>query len=78
MMAKKNLNTGFKMSDLIERIEELEAKEQELISLRNLVYDKLGRFVSAWESGDADQLPTNRQAMINEVRDVLQYVIRKS
>lgn len=66
------------MSDLVERIKDLEAKEIELISLKNLVNDKLGRFVSAWESGDPDQLPTNRQAMINEVRDVLQYVIRKS
>ena len=65
------------MSDLVKRIEDLERKETELIGLQNKVLQELGRFVSGWDSGDPDQLPANREAMINEVRSVLNYVINK-
>ena len=64
------------MSELIERIQELEGKETQLIGLRNKVYQELGRFISAWDSGEPDQLPASREAMINEVRAVFDYVIR--
>lgn len=60
--------------DLIARIQDLQEKEIKLTVLQNLVLSELGSFVSAWDSGDSDRLPANRQAMINEVRRVLEYV----
>ena len=65
------------MSDLIERIKELEEKELQLIGLRNKVYSELGGFIQAWDSGDPDALPANRQAMINDVRSVFDYVLKQ-
>ena len=65
------------MSDLIERIKELEEKELQLIGLRNKVYSELGGFIQAWDSGDPDALPANRQAMINDVRGVFDYVLKQ-
>ena len=66
------------MSDLIDRIKELEAKELQLIGLRNKVYSELGGFIQAWDSGDPDALPANRQAMINDVRSVFDYVLKST
>ncbi|AXC37053.1 hypothetical protein VWJ25_05775 [Escherichia coli O157] len=66
------------MSDLIERIKELEEKELQLIGLRNKVYSELGGFIQAWDSGDPDALPANRQAMINDVRSVFDYVLKST
>lgn len=64
------------MSDLIERIQELERKETQFIGLRNLVYQELGNFIAAWDSGDPDRLPVDKTAMINEVRRVFNYVMK--
>lgn len=64
------------MSDLIERIKELEEKELQLIGLQNKIYHDLGSFINAWDSGDPDALPANRQAMINDVRGVFDYVLK--
>ncbi|MGK2894991.1 hypothetical protein [Klebsiella michiganensis] len=66
------------MSDLIERIKELEEKEQLLSSIQNKVIQDIGRFIQAWDSNDPDQLPKNRDAMINDVRAVFEYVIARS
>ena len=63
------------MSDLIERITELEEKEVKLINLKNKVYEELGQFIAAWDSGDPNQLPTNHAAMINHVRRVFSFVL---
>ncbi|HCQ0858716.1 TPA: hypothetical protein OGU99_000642 [Escherichia coli] len=65
------------MSDLIERIKELEEKELQLIGLQNKIYHDLGSFINAWDSGDPDALPANRQAMINDVRRVFEYVFKQ-
>lgn len=67
-----NLNVA---SDLIERIKELEAKEIALIGLQNVVSHYLGGFVAAYDSGNPDALPANREAMIKDVRAVLDYTI---
>lgn len=64
------------MSDLIDRIKELEEKELQLIGLQNKIYHDLGSFINAWDSGDPDALPANRQAMINDVRGVFEYVLK--
>lgn len=64
------------MSDLIERIKDLEEKELQLIGLQNKVYHDLRSFIIAWDSGDPDLLPTNRQDMINDVRGVFAYVLK--
>lgn len=65
------------MSDLIERIKELEEKELQLIGLQNKIYHDLGSFINSWDSGDPDALPANRQAMINDVRGVFEYVLKQ-
>lgn len=64
------------MSDLINRIKELEEKELQLIGLRNKIYQEIGGFIHAWDSGDPDALPANREAMINDVRNLFNYVMR--
>lgn len=64
------------MSDLIERIKELEEKELQLIGLQNKVFNDLGCFINSWDSGDPDALPANRDAMINDVRGVYDYVLK--
>lgn len=64
------------MSDLIERIKDLEEKELQLIGLRNKVFHDLGGFIQAWDSGEPDALPANRQAMIKDVRGVFDYVLK--
>ena len=66
------------MSNLIERIKELEEKELQLIGLQNKVFHDLGGFINAWDSGDPDALPANRQAMINDVRGVFEYVLKST
>ena len=65
------------MSDLIDRIKELEEKELQLIGLQNKIFHDLGSFINAWDSGDPDALPANRQAMINDVRRVFEYVFKQ-
>lgn len=64
------------MSDLINRIKELEEKELQLIGLHNKIYQEIGAFIHAWDSGDPDALPANREAMINDVRNLFNYVMR--
>ena len=66
------------MSDLIERIKELEKKEQLLTDLQNKVIEDIGRFIQAWDSNDPDQLPKNSAAMISDVRAVFKYVVSSS
>lgn len=65
------------MSDLIERVKELERKEQLLTDLQNKVIEDIGRFIQAWDSNDPDQLPQNRTAMIGDVRSVFEYVVAR-
>ncbi|MCU6294585.1 hypothetical protein [Escherichia coli] len=65
------------MSLLIDRIKELEEKELQLIGLQNKIYHDLGSFINAWDSGDLGALPANRQAMINDVRGVFEYVLKQ-
>ncbi|EON7636974.1 hypothetical protein ABV23_RS00585 [Escherichia coli] len=65
------------MSDLIDRIKELEEKELQLIGLQNKIYHDLGSFINAWDSGDPSALPANREAMINDVRGVYDYVLKQ-
>ena len=62
------------MSDLVDRIKELEEKERLLADIQNKVIQQIGSFIQAWDSNDPEQLPENRAAMINEVRAVFEYV----
>lgn len=66
------------MSELIERIKELERKEQLLADIQNKVKEDIGRFIQAWDSNDPGQLPQNRAAMISDVRSVFKYVVTSS
>lgn len=59
------------MSDLIERIQELEEAERKYNELKLAISEHLGYFVAAWDSNDPDRLPANKKAMINPVRNIL-------
>lgn len=59
------------MSNLVQRIEELEEIERKYNELKLAISEHLGYFVAAWDSNDADRLPANKVAMINPVRNIL-------
>jgi site-specific recombinase XerD len=66
------------MSDLIDRIKELERKERLLVDIQKKVKEDLGRFIQAWDSNDLGQRSQNRAAMISDVKSVFKYVVTRS
>lgn len=65
-------------SELVCQIQELEQKAVKLESLEKLILSRLGDFVESWDSEDPDRLPGNREAKINDVRAVLNHVLRQA
>ena len=62
------------MSELIDRIRELEIKEMQL---ENVIWEGirgLGSFIKAWDSNDPDQLPSRHESKINDVRDIYNFM----
>ncbi|MGD1524255.1 hypothetical protein [Vibrio owensii] len=58
------------MSDLVERIQELENKERFLDNLIAQVQD-LQSFVDDWDSNDPDRLPRKHENQINPIRRLI-------
>jgi hypothetical protein len=61
------------MSDIIERIKELEATERYAESLQIRILE-LEHFIVAWDSGDPDELPAKRLSQIKPVRDLVNLI----